>query len=179
MNLQKIANLDVSLSQWTIAETDTQNTSFTAFRLDDVMADVVFAMSKVANPRDIQIIFEPNHSAIVYAHQDMIYSLVHNLVNNAIKFSQKGETIKISSQTESDTIKVSISNSGVGISAAKLNQLFDVDPNSTILGTVSEMVAGIELLLCHQLIERNNGELSISSGNGSGITFTFTLLKVT
>lgn len=167
---------DERLSQWSILGSDKDN-NFNSFRLDDVMADIVFMMSKIANPRDIQIIFEPNHSAIVHANPDMVYALGHNLVNNAIKFTQKGEIVKISSQIQSDTIKVSIFNSGIGISSEKLNRLLEVNPNSIILGTVSEIVAGIELLLCHQLVERNNGKLSISSGKECGTTFIFTLPK--
>lgn len=148
------------------------------FRLDDVIAEAIFRISKVAISNGVQIVFEPNYEAIVYADQDMIYAMAHNLIANAVKFTHKDETIKVSSRIEQDQVMVSIYNSGVGISRQMLEKLLQIDSDSTRLDTIDEMVAAIELLLCHRFAEKNNGNLVVTSGDEQGKMFTVTLPKV-
>ena len=148
------------------------------FRLDDVIAEAIFRISKVAISNGVQIIFEPNYEAIVYADQDMIYAMAHNLIANAVKFTHKNEIIKVSSRIERDQVMVSIHNSGVGISKEMLEKLLQIDSNSTRLDAINEMVAAIELLLCHRFAEKNNGKLVVASGDEQGQMFTVTLPKV-
>jgi|GEM_PF-1886170 len=151
---------------------------YSIFRLDDVIAEAISRISKVAISNGVQIIFEPNYEAVVYADQDMIYAMAHNLVSNAVKFTHKNETIKVSSRIERDKVMVSIYNSGVGISKQMLEKLLQIDSNSTRLDAIDEMVAAIELLLCHRFAEKNNGKLVVTSGDEQGKMFTFTLPKV-
>jgi signal transduction histidine kinase len=150
--------------------------SYTFFCLDDVIADAISLISRVATPKGVQMIFEPNNAAFVYADEDMVYSMTQNLISNAVNFSQRGETVRIASRIERDLVKVCISNSKVGISEEKLLQLFQhqlFQLASTIPNEVET-----ELLLCHRLAEKNNGKLSVTSGSGQGIQFTFTLPRV-
>ena len=108
----------------------------------------------------------------------MIYAMAHNLIANAVKFTHKDETIKVSSRIEQDQVMVSIYNSGVGISRQMLEKLLQIDSDSTRLDTIDEMVAAIELLLCHRFAEKNNGNLVVTSGDEQGKMFTVTLPKV-
>lgn len=164
--------------KWSILETEGIYDSASAFRLDDVMADVISMIARVATPKGIQVFLEPNHSAIVFADQDMIFSMAHYLVSNAVKFANSGEQVRISSKINQGMVIVTIANSGSSLSAQNLHRLFQVDTDSSSLGTVSEMVAGVEILLCHRFAEKNKGVLSVTSGNRQGITFSFTLPKV-
>lgn len=86
------------------------------FRLNDVIADAISIISRVATFKGIQVIFEPNHEAIAYADQDMIYAKTYDLVFNSVKFAHRGETVKISPKIDRDKVKISVSNSGTGYS---------------------------------------------------------------
>ena len=108
----------------------------------------------------------------------MIYAIAYNLIANAVKLTHKNEIIKVSSRIERDQVMVSISNSGVGISRQMLEKLLQIDSNSTRLDAINEMVAAIELLLCHRFAEKNNGKLVVASGDEQGKMFTVTLPKV-
>jgi len=174
-NSSQIAKLELKLRQWAVVETDCQCNSLTSFRLDDVMADVIFVISRVATPKGVEISLKPNHHAIVYADQNMIYAAIHRLISNAVKFSYRGETIKISSALDQNMVVASISNSGVGLDQQQLKRLFQVNAEPT--SSVSELVSGIELLLSQRFIEQNHGELAVKSQFGEGITFTLTLPK--
>jgi signal transduction histidine kinase len=176
-NSSRIAKLEEKLRQWSIVETDCTCNSFTSFRLDDVMADAISMISRIASPKGIEISLKPNHDAIVYADQNMIYAAIQRLISNAVKYSHKGETIKISSMLEQNMVVAFISNSGFGIDKHQLQQLFQVNADSKHIGTVSELVSGIELLLSQRFVEQNHGELAVKSEVGEGVTFTLSLPK--
>jgi light-regulated signal transduction histidine kinase (bacteriophytochrome) len=154
------------------------NTSSSSFLLDEVIAEALLMIAKIAAPKGVQIVFEQNLDAIVYADQDMVYAMAHNLVTNAISFSYEHEIVRIASKVTPNMVVVSISSSGVGISKEKLHQLFKIDAKPITLFTIDEMIAGVELLLCHRFAEKNRGELLVTSGNDQGIMFTFTLPRV-
>jgi len=170
------SNLIERLLQWSQLDSDEILDSCTFFCLDDVIADAIALISGLATSQGVQIIFEPTHGAFVYADEDMIYSMAQNLISNAVKFSYNGGIVKIVSELDQDMIKVAIANSGVNISQSQIHQLFQHQLFQLATGPASD--DNIELLLCHRFAERNHGKLSVSSENGQGITFTFTLPKV-
>ena len=176
-NLISPANLVERSFQQTLHK-DLINTSSSSFLLDEVIAEALSMIAKIAIPKGVQIVFEQNLDAIVYADQDIVYAMAHNLVTNAISFSYEHETVKISSKVTRNMVTVSISSSRVGITKEKLHQLFKIDAKPITLFTIDEMIAGIELLLCHRFAEKNHGELLVTSGNEQGIMFTFTLPRV-
>jgi two-component system, sensor histidine kinase and response regulator len=175
------SNLIERLLQLSTFENHETLDAYNFFRLDDVIADAISLVSRVAIPRGVRIIFEPNDKAFVYAVKDMIYSMAQNLISNAISFSQKGETVTIFSKIIRDMVSVSISNPGARISKEKLLQLsqhqhFRINPGSTAPGIGEhEMDIGAEFSPWHRFVEKNDGQLSVTSENGQGIKFTFTL----
>jgi two-component system, NtrC family, sensor histidine kinase KinB len=179
--VRPISNLIESLLKLSMLENHEIFDSYNFFRLDYVIANAISLVSRVAISKGVRIVFEPNNEAFVYADEDMIYSMAQNLISNAINFSYKGETVKISSKIDQDMVSVSISNSGANISKEKLlqlfqHQLFQIDTSSTTPDRGDrKMTAGAKLFLWHRFAEKNNGKLSVTSGNGQGIKFTFTL----
>jgi signal transduction histidine kinase len=175
------SNLIESLLQLSILENHEVLDSYNFFRLDDVIVNAISLVSRIAIPKGVRIVFEPNDKAFVYTVKDMIYSMAQNLISNAISFSLKGETVTIFSKINRDMVSVSISNPGASISEEKLKQLFQhqffrINPGSTTPGIGEhEMDTGVEFSLWHRFLEKNNGQLSVTSENGQGIKFTFTL----
>lgn len=113
---------------------------------------------------------------LVYADTNMIQSVIRNLVSNAIKFSPKGGIISISaSLTENQTSVISVSDSGIGMSAEMVANLFKLNVNSSRPGTDGEHSTGLGLLLCKEFVERHGGELWVESEEGKGSLFCFTV----
>jgi len=111
----------------------------------------------------------------VYADYNMIESILHNLITNAIKFTHKLGNIQISAMILNDMIEVRIKDSGIGISAKKVNNLFQIDENVSSRGTEGEKGSGLGLLLCKDFVELNGGEIMVESKEGEGTCFSFTL----
>ena len=115
----------------------------------------------------------PDHT--VLADYDMTLTVMRNLVSNAIKFSQPGGRITISSNRNANSIYVSVSDNGVGIPSDDLSKLFQVDTNFSTPGTQKEKGTGLGLVLCRELLLKNGGDIRVESTPGEGTTFTFHL----
>ena len=101
---------------------------------------------------------------------DMIHLIVRNLISNAIKFSQHGGSIKITSQIKGNDFIMCISDSGVGISKQNQKKLFEQETFTT-RGTDNEEGTGLGLLLCKDFIEKNGGKIWVESKIGVGTKF--------
>ena len=96
-----------------------------------------------------------------------------NLLDNAIKFTPEGGSVKVSARAADDAVRVEVEDNGVGISAEKLPRIFErfykVDRARGDRGT------GLGLAVVKHTIEAHGGTISARSEEGRGSTFTFTL----
>ncbi len=130
-----------------------------------------------ADNKKINLINEVNKRIEIIADENMLQSVFLNLIGNAIKFTNKGGTVKISSQEFDDQIKISVSDNGVGISQENLNKLFDPTKNFSTLGTSKEKGTGLGLILCYEFVKKHRGKIWAESTAGKGTTISFTILK--
>ncbi len=112
---------------------------------------------------------------IVYADVNMVDTVVRNLLSNALKFTDTGGNITISATPHEQYVDVSVSDTGVGISAKGLSKLFRIDEPYQRQGTADEEGTGLGLVLCQELVEKNGGTIRVESETGQGTTFTFSL----
>ncbi|MCX6151073.1 MAG: PAS domain S-box protein [Ignavibacteriales bacterium] len=125
--------------------------------------------------KNISIEYHIEEKSNVFADQNMVNSILENLISNAIKFTISGGKIKISTEKQGSVIKTSITDNGIGIQQEILRKLFTLDSQYSTTGTSGEKGAGLGLLICKEMIEKNGGMLSVESIVGSGTTFHFTL----
>ena len=121
-----------------------------------------------------EILVEGHVSVDLYADATRIEQVLVNLVSNAIKYSPENGPIKIFTETIANELKVSVQDSGVGISAASLPHVFDCyfrahRNDKRFNGT------GLGLYISKQIISQQHGEIGVSSEEGKGSVFWFTL----
>jgi PAS domain S-box-containing protein len=101
--------------------------------------------------------------------------VLDNLLDNAIKYSPEGAPIVLRVDADSRWTRFAVADNGVGISAAEVPRIFEkfyrVDPHQTggVNGT------GLGLYVCHELVERMDGRITVSSTPGRGSTFVVEL----
>lgn len=124
--------------------------------------------------KGLSIINNIPENSVVYADKNMIELVIRNLVSNAIKYCNRGDTITLNGRQDFNSFLVEIIDSGIGISKENISKLFGVNNFST-MGTNSERGTGIGLHLCKEFIEKNKGEIWVKSELGKGSTFGFRL----
>ncbi len=113
-----------------------------------------------------------------FADDQMIMMVLRNLLVNAIKFTNQSGTVKISASEADEYVSISVSDNGIGMPPETTSKLFQLGNHFTTLGTSNEKGSGLGLILCMELLEKNNGTIRVSSEQGKGSTFTFTLPKL-
>lgn len=141
-----------------------------------VLADIVLTLSKplVANKA---VVFTNNISKNLpsaYADEDRILQILHNIIGNAVKFTDRG-VINVSASVVDDFIRVDISDTGTGIPADRINDIFE--SFTQLDGGIDRTQggAGLGLSVTKQLVELHGGKVWVDSVLGVGSTFYFTL----
>ncbi|MCG9881604.1 MAG: tetratricopeptide repeat-containing sensor histidine kinase, partial [Bacteroidia bacterium] len=105
-------------------------------------------------------------------HLDIV---VRNILSNAIKFTKPGGQVLVQTRNENNKILIEIKDSGIGMSKEQLNNLFTNGQKQGNYGTAGESGTGIGLILSHDYIQRNAGELIVTSKLGEGTSFIISL----
>jgi PAS domain S-box-containing protein len=121
----------------------------------------------------LKINVEPEIS--VFADKKMTETILRNLLSNAIKFTYPNGTVSVSSEPGNDFVVIKVIDTGVGIKTEKLSELFQVDKVQSTWGTAKETGTGLGLILCKELVEKQNGKIWVESKEDEGTTFYFTL----
>jgi len=144
--------------------------------LTDSIESVVKGLSQMAENKGIAINFEKKEDAVVFADQNMLQTILRNILSNAIKFTKRGGKVNIDPEISgNNTVLVRISDTGVGIEKSKLANIFDISNSYHTSGTENEMSTGLGLILVKDFVEKNNGAISIESEQKKGTTVLVTL----
>ncbi len=172
---KNLYNLLNNLLEWSKLRTNKVDYSPDVFRIKDVVNSVIEILAGNAFKKRINLYNNAGNRHMVFADQNMIYSVLQNLISNAIKFTHPDGMITIETKEISGRIEISVSDTGIGISEKEIKKLFEFNAFHSTKGTAEEMGSGLGLVLCKELIEKNGGIFSAKSNPGKGSTFTFTL----
>ncbi len=143
--------------------------------LNQIIDECISLLSRIAKEKSIRLVSELRETIPIYADINMIKTVVRNLISNALKFTRESGEIKLTAGLLTDMIKVSIIDTGIGISKDNMEKLFQLDQHFTTIGTKKEKGSGLGLLLCKTFVERNGGKISVESEENIGSIFQFTL----
>lgn len=114
--------------------------------------------------------------ATVLIDADRIRQVLHNLFSNAIKFSDRGTTIRVKVEKTSDNkVKFSIHDGGPGLSGKDLQQVFDKFSRPGTRGTAGEKGSSIGLSIAKKFVEMHNGRIGGENHPAGGAVFWFEL----
>lgn len=174
---KNIYNLLENLLEWSKIERGTITPEFEEFDVNAVIESAIYLLRANSSNKEIKIINNIDTALYVYADQNMISSVIRNLLSNAIKFTYPGKSIFIYGSKKEDYIDINIKDEGKGMDEKTRNMLFDPAVHVSELGTKNEKGCGLGLIICKELIEKNNGKIFCESEVGQGSTFTIHLVR--
>lgn len=113
----------------------------------------------------------------IVADTDMIYQVIYNIFDNAVKFANEGGYINVSMVDLNDEIEVHIKNSGIGIQSEELPKVFERFYKIDKSRSLDAKGAGLGLYIVKMMVEMHGGKIWAKSDDDSSAEFIFTLPK--
>ena len=143
--------------------------------VDELVKEATSQAQIHADNRNIEIIVGPKSGVEVVGDRSQLIMAIHNLIENAINYSDDGTTVSVNHEAEDDIVNISVVDQGVGISDADIERIFErfyrVDPaRSRETGGT-----GLGLAIVKHVALNHGGEISVWSSPGVGSTFSLRL----
>lgn len=150
------------------------------FDLNQMAQEALKIIEQSAAAKEITLENIITDNLSVYADRRMVDTIIRNLAGNAIKFTPRGGKITITaigSKTNGTTgyVTIGVRDTGVGMSPDVLARLFQINVHHSTEGTEHEPGSGLGLIICREMVERNDGKIWAESEPGKGTTFWFTM----
>ena len=130
-----------------------------------------------ANKKEVNLILDTglkNELSIIYVDNSKLNQILTNLINNAVKFTHKGE-IKFGCKLKSDMLEFFVSDTGIGISKEHQNNIFERFRQVEVTATKKYEGTGLGLAISKALVEKMGGKIWVVSKPDFGSTFYFTI----
>jgi signal transduction histidine kinase len=167
-------NLLEKMLEWAMSQSDHIPFNPEILNLQNIISDSTSFASYQANQKRIEIQTEAQTNIQVFADENMITSLLRNLISNSIKFTPDQGEIIIKTESLEDQVKISIKDNGVGMSSENIEKLFRTDAKVQTSGTKDEKGTGLGLLICKEFVDKHNGQIWVESQEGEGCEFFLT-----
>jgi len=164
-----------NLLDWSRSQTGLLKFNPGRINLNDLINNNISNLQFLADNKEINLHFEAEGDIYIITDENMINTVLRNLISNSIKFTHKGGKINIGSIVNPDEVIVSVKDNGIGIPQDAQRKLFKPEAFHSTEGTNNEKGSGLGLLLCKEFIEMHGGNIRINSEPGKGSKFTFSM----
>jgi two-component system sensor histidine kinase SenX3 len=143
-----------------------------------VVAESIDRMAYFAAQAGIGIVSQlPEDDCVVKGDRLQLVSAVSNLIDNAVKYSEKGDKVTVRVAPLEETVDISVSDEGIGIPQSDIDRIFErfyrVD-RARSRGTGG---TGLGLSIVRHVMNNHGGSVNVTSQEGEGSTFVLTLLR--
>ncbi|MGB5166855.1 MAG: ATP-binding protein [Acidimicrobiia bacterium] len=162
----------------TLADIESLETSFEPVHIDDVISEAMSRISVVASEAGVKVeLEEEDCSGLVVGNSEQLTSAVLNLLDNAVKYSPRGDdaTVSLSVDCGDDEVRIEVEDHGIGISAEHLDRVFERFYRVQQGRGRSSGGTGLGLSIVRNVAETHGGSVSVESTPAEGSTFTVRL----
>ncbi len=143
------------------------------FSLHEEMSHTMELFIGSANAKDITItsFIDPLIPIELYGDALRIKQILSNFLSNAVKFTAESGVIEVNASYEASVLQVSVKDNGIGIYEEDIKKIFTAFAQAEYSEHANNGGTGLGLSICHQLAEKMNGSVSVTSELGVGSTF--------
>jgi signal transduction histidine kinase/ActR/RegA family two-component response regulator len=151
------------------------------FDLQTLMDDIISALALKAHEKGLELVMDISSDVPVKLRgdPDRLRQIINNLVGNAVKFTHHGEIIvrihRVSQSSDNVMLRFEVQDTGIGIPKNRQNTLFDHFTQVDTSYTRQYGGTGLGLAISKKLSEMMGGEIGVSSDDGKGSKFWFTV----
>jgi signal transduction histidine kinase len=153
--------------------------SFKKINISHLLEQTIFEFSGETNKKEIELIFlKPEKELpLVKCDQEMIRVVFQNLIENSIKYSNKGGKVIVSLKEKDNNIYVSVHDNGIGINDEDKDKVFKKFFRAKNAEDKEIIGSGLGLFTTKNIIEKHNGKIWFEKTEGGGTTF-FVVLPI-
>jgi signal transduction histidine kinase len=161
---------------WAMVENGSLSITPKQLNLSAIVLQNIGLINERVVQKRITIVNEVPDNQVIYADEEMINTILRNLISNAVKFTSGGGIVTIRSKIiENIMIEISVNDTGVGMPEDIVKKLFKIDEQVGSKGTDGELSTGLGLILCREFVEKHGGTIWTESIIGKGSSFMFTI----
>ena len=175
---ERMAGLISNLLSITKIEMGSLNVDRQRVKFNEFIEDTFQAIEKGAEDNGLNFHLQlPDDTVAVAIDKALMSIAVNNLLTNAVKYNKPGGTISLEVEELDESVRLTVRDTGIGISEADLEHVFDKFYRSDSDEVRERTGHGLGLSLAYDIVQLHNGRLSASSEKGVGTQFTIDLLK--
>ncbi len=142
----------------------------------DLIEKIIEEQNIFAQKKQIIIVFQADVVSINFSIDPIrIRQVLSNLISNALKYSEKGTTVKVKCSFDGDLVKTEVADQGEGIAADELASLFQPFHTTKNKTTAGEKSTGLGLSIAKKIVSLHGGRIEVESTVGIGSVFSFWL----
>ena len=159
--------------KWSMSQMDGFHVNRSVFDLSEVVKNSLKLLEQSFHEKKLTVFNHMPSGVEVYADQDLIEVVVRNIVSNAVKFSNPGDSVTIFSEADENWILWCVLDQGIGMSEEQIQLILSDSYSLTKsrLGTNKEKGSGLGLQLAKEFTRKCGGEITIDSHPGHGSRF--------
>lgn len=162
------------LLTWALVQRDKLEFRPTKINLTQLVDEKLHLFFGIAANKNITINKQIDAEIILDSDENMVLTVLRNLISNAIKFTEPGKQITICGFIDGLKATVCVKDEGIGMHEDKLKNIF-VNPLKSSKGTAGETGNGLGLMICKEFIDKCGGEIWVNSELNKGSNFCFSL----
>lgn len=143
----------------------------------NVAVDILNTFQKKISEKGLEILGLNTNCATVFADKDMIYQVMYNLIENAVKFAPQSGYIEFTFREDENYNYISVKNNGEGLSESEKEKVFSRFYRTDSSRANDTTGAGLGLNIVQSILSIHNGTISVDSIKGEYTQFTFSIPK--
>lgn len=144
----------------------------------NIAVDILNTFEKKLNEKGLEILGLKADCSTIFADKDMIYQVMYNLIENAVKFASKNGYIEFTFREDDNYNYISVKNSGDGLSESEKQKVFNRFYRTDSSRANDTTGAGLGLNIVQSILSIHNGTISVDSIKGEYTQFTFSIPKL-
>jgi len=178
-NLKKNTDNNFNLLQDLLLWSKSQFGAFTIseklLNLNRTAEKVISALKPQADEKSITIQNKIPEGLSIKTDEEMLKTILRNLISNALKFSEKETAVVIKARSLDKFLEISVIDKGRGIAPELIERILSIKTVHTTEGTEGEQGFGLGLSICKDFITKMGGHIYLESEIGKGSKFSFTI----